>query len=403
MEIVVTTGRWKNDPASRTVVDYLNGHQADLSLTDAVLYYDFPAYADYESTLIRPDILLFSPRHGFFAIRSVDESLFRRSREGALELDAALGDFASNLYSRLIRSRDLRVSRTQTLVDIFPIIFTMNGQNAAALPSDGIESQVCGSLEAIGDFLNAKLREPLSAAAVAEIRSVVEGAKALTRPQRRVVEDPERQPLAAAMDTLEREIANFDQKQRHIALVDVGGPARIRGLAGSGKTVILAMKAAHLHLNDPEALILFTFYTKSLRATIKNLITRFYRHYSEADPDWKRVQIRHGWGGASVPGVYSDASRRAGATPLALSEAARLARRGQTAFGAACEQLLLSGAVKPYYDHVLIDEGQDFPDTFYKLCFNLAKGERDKKSIVWAYDELQDILNVKIRQPAASC
>jgi superfamily I DNA and RNA helicase len=399
MEIVVTTGRWKNDPASRTVVEYLERSQADLALTDAVLYYDFPAYADYESSLIRPDILLFSPRHGFLAIRSADESLFRRSKEGVSELDAALGDFTSNLYSRLIRSRELRVSRTQTVVDIYPIIFTMTRADAAALPQDGIESHVCGSLEAIGDFLKSKLREPFPADTVAEIRSVVEGAKALTRPQKRTVDDPQRQPLAAALDTLEREITNFDQKQRHIALVDVGGPARIRGLAGSGKTVILAMKAAHLHLNDPEAHILFTFYTKSLRATIKNLITRFYRHYSESDPDWKRVHIRHDWGGSVAPGVYSDASKRANMTPLALAEATRLAKRGQTPFGAACEQLLQSGAVKPYYDHVLIDEGQDFPDTFYKLCFRLAKGERDKKSIVWAYDELQDILKVKIRQP----
>ncbi|MDF5871354.1 hypothetical protein P4112_02365 [Pseudomonas aeruginosa] len=53
-----------------------------------------------------------------------------------------------------------------------------------------------------------------------------------------------------------------------------------------------------------------------------------------------------------------------------------------------------------YYDHILIDEGQDFPDGFYKLCFELAKGDRDKKNIVWAYDELQNILNVKMRSPA---
>ncbi|WP_410970394.1 hypothetical protein, partial [Salmonella sp. SAL4458] len=46
------------------------------------------------------------------------------------------------------------------------------------------------------------------------------------------------------------------------------------------------------------------------------------------------------------------------------------------------------------------DEGQDFPDGFYKLCFELAKGDRDKNNIVWAYDELQNILNVKMRSPA---
>jgi superfamily I DNA and RNA helicase len=146
-------------------------------------------------------------------------------------------------------------------------------------------------------------------------------------------------------------------------------------------------------------LILFTFFTKSLRATIKTLVTRFYRLSSDSDPDWKRVHIRHGWGGRTAPGVYSDACARSGRVPLKLPEANRLAGRGETAFGAACADLMNSGLVEPNYDHVLIDEGQDFPDSFYKLAFQLAKGDRDKKSVIWAYDELQDIMNVKIRQP----
>lgn len=397
MEIVVTTGRWTNDPSSREVVDYLRQKEGELSLTDAVLYYDFPAYADYETALIRPDILLFSPRHGFVALRFIDDSLFQRSAEDAAEVDAALGDFASNLHSRLLRSRSLRTSRTETVVSIQPVIFWMAAAQVA--PADGtFESRLCGSLESLRDLISEIEREPLSAEQISEVRSVVEGAKALSRPQKRTIEDAAAQPLAVAMQVLESEITNFDQKQRHIALVEVGGPARIRGLAGSGKTVILAMKAAHLHLNNPEAQILITFYTKSLRATIKALITRFYRHYSETDPDWKRLHIRHGWGGATTPGVYSDACRRSNQSPLTLPQATRAAKGAQTAFGAACEDLMRSN-VDPYYDHVLIDEGQDFPGEFYRLCYLLAKGERDKKSIVWAYDELQDILNVKIRQP----
>lgn len=399
MEIVVTTGRWRNDPASRSVVEYLRENEERLHLQAGVLYYDFPAYADYEATIIRPDILLFSPRHGFVAVRFYDDTLFQRSEESAADIDVALGDFSSNLYSRLLRSRELRSSRTQIILDIHPVIFLSAAAKAADVEGDELESRVCGSLEALAEYIESLDRDPLPAAAVAEVRSVVEGAKALSRPQKRIVEDPAKQPLAAAMAALEGEIANFDEKQRHIALVDVGGPARIRGLAGSGKTVILAMKAAHLHLNHPEAMILFTFYTKSLRATIKSMITKFYRHYSEKDPDWKRLHIRHGWGGATVPGVYSDACRRANRQPLKLPEANRLAKSGETAFGAACNQLISSGVVSAFYDHVLIDEGQDFPDSFYKLCFLLAKGGRDKKSIVWAYDELQDIMNVKIRQP----
>jgi superfamily I DNA and RNA helicase len=398
MEIVITTGRWKNDPASRSLVEYLRDNQTEFGLEEAILYYDFPAYADYETTLIRPDVLLLSPKHGFLAVRYFEQTLFKRSRETLSEIDSALADFTSNLYSRLLRSRELRVSRTQTVIDVHTAIF-VSSYEGGVLDETNIESKVCRSLEAISQYLQSIARTALSSQIIAEVRSVVEGAKALSRPQKRIIDDPQKKPLAVAMSTLEGEIANFDEKQRHVALVDVGGPARIRGLAGCGKTVILAMKAAHLHLNNPESLILFTFYTKSLRATIKNMITKFYRHYSETDPDWKRLHIRHGWGGASVPGVYSDACRRLNKAPLTFGEATRLAGRDATPFGAACDQLNQSGQVSAYYDHILIDEGQDFPDGFYRLCMHLAKGERDKKSIVWAYDELQDIMNVKIRQP----
>ncbi len=401
MEIVITTGRWKNDPASRSFVEYLQKNEGELGLTEAIIYYDFPAYIDYEAAIIRPDILLLSPKHGFVAVRFYDDTIFKRSSETISDIDAALGDFTSNLYSRLLRSRELRQTRTQTKIDIYPIIFLPILNKSHVLDVEQTESKICGSLEAVAQYLSSIAKEPLPSEIVEEVRSVVEGAKALSRPQKRVIEDPAKQPLAVAMTTLEREIANFDEKQRHIALVDVGGPARIRGLAGCGKTVILAMKAAHLHLNNPEALILFTFYTKSLRATIKSLITKFYRHYSETDPEWKRLHIRHGWGGSNVPGVYSDACRRLNRAPLTFTEANRLAGRGETPFGAACNQLNETGKMEPYYDHVLIDEGQDFPSEFYRLCYAIAKGDRDRKGIVWAYDELQDIMNVKIRQPDA--
>jgi len=269
-----------------------------LGLTEAVLYYDFPAYVDYEAEVNRPDILLFSPSHGFVAIRFVSDSLFLRSKESATTLDAGLNDFSSNLYARLLRSRDLRASRTKTLVDVFPVVFDVSSNGIES--TQDFESTIIRNFEEFDRFLSDARGETLQEATVSEIRSVVEGAKALSRPQKRVIENPDAQPLAVAMAKLEAEIANFDQKQRHIALVDVGGPARIRGLAGSGKTVILAMKVAHLHLNNPSATILITFFTKSLRATIKNLITKFYRHYSETDPDWKVIHIRHGWGGRTA-------------------------------------------------------------------------------------------------------
>lgn len=399
LDIIITTDRYKSDPHSRGLVEYVRANQAVLRIDDGVLYYDFPAYVDYETETTRPDVLLFSPRHGFCAVRFVDDSLFVRSNETLLGIDAGLNDFCSNLYSRLIRSRELRTSRTKAIIDVHPVIFDATKAREASVTA-GLESEVCTSYEQFADYLNGWVAGDISESAKAEARSVVEGAKALSRSTKRQIDNPEKQPLAVAMAKLEEEIANFDQKQRHIALVDVGGPARIRGLAGSGKTVILAMKVAHLHLNNPSAHILITFLTKSLRATIKNLITRFYRHYSESDPDWKVIHIRHGWGG-SLPGVYADTCRRLGVKPLNLGEAQSIARsRTSSAFDAICTKLLDEHPIRPYYDHVLIDEGQDFPASFYQLCYFLAKGSGDQKSIVWAYDELQDIMNVKIRQPS---
>ncbi len=399
LDIVVTTDRYHSDPISRSFIDYVRNNQKSLHVDSGVLYYDFPAYVDYETETTRPDILLFSPEHGFTAIRFVDDTLFVRSKESVEDIDRGLNDFCSNLYSRLIRSRELRVSRTKAIIDVHPLIFdTSNGQKATA-STEELESGTCSSYEQFAGLLEEWRTHAINAAAISEVRSVVEGAKALSRPTKRQIDDPVKQPLAVAMAALEAEIANFDQKQRHIALVDVGGPARIRGLAGSGKTVILAMKVAHLHLNNPSAKILITFLTKSLRATIKTLITKFYRHYSENDPDWKTIHIRHGWGGVSLPGVYSDACKRVGIRPLNLSDAQALARGRTSPFEAICANLLDTAVIKPFYDHVLIDEGQDFPVSFYKLCYQLANGQQDRKSIVWAYDELQDIMNVKIRQP----
>lgn len=48
----------------------------------------------------------------------------------------------------------------------------------------------------------------------------------------------------AVIKTIEKEIANLDQWQKAAAIESPEGPQRIRGLAGSGKTIVLALKAA---------------------------------------------------------------------------------------------------------------------------------------------------------------
>jgi superfamily I DNA and RNA helicase len=390
LDVIITTDRIRRDPIGRDLVQHLQESAEKLRIDDGVLYYDFPTYADYETVVHKPDSLLLSKRYGVVAVRIV------RGGDVVEPLDESLGQFCSILIGRLLKSRILRSDRSHLTFGVVPLLLIQGG---AIHAGDGAESEIATSFESLDEHLQGQeLTTPLGENAFAEARSVIEGAKALTRPQKRVVDDPNALPYAAALARLELEIANFDQQQRRAAIVTIPGPQRIRGLAGSGKTVILAMKAAHLHLTQPDHNILVTFYTRSLRAMLTNLITRFYRHYRDEDPDWNRIHIRHGWGGAKTPGVYADACRRHDEVPLNLMSAKRAAGNAEP-FDFACRALLQKANIAPYYHHTLIDEGQDFATGFYELCYALAIGERDDKSIIWAYDELQNILNIKIRSP----
>ncbi len=45
------------------------------------------------------------------------------------------------------------------------------------------------------------------------------------------------------------------------------------------------------------------------------------------------------------------------------------------------------------YDYCLIDEAQDFPTSFYRVCRQIVRRNR----VIWAYDDFQNILHVKMQ------
>ena len=72
----------------------------------------------------------------------------------------------------------------------------------------------------------------------------------------------------------------LDEEQRKVSMQIPSGPQRIRGLAGTGKTVILALKAALTHKEDDKLRILSVFNTQSMYNQIQDLITKYYTYGS---------------------------------------------------------------------------------------------------------------------------
>ena len=193
--------------------------------------------------------------------------------------------------------------------------------------------------------------------------------------------------------SLEDSIANLDSQQSAAVVETYEGVQRIRGLAGCGKTIVLALKVAYLHARHPDWSIAVTFNTRSLKKQFETLITTFVLEQANEEPDWDKIRILNAWGapgGASRTGIYYEFCRDHGVEYLDFGMAKD--RFGSdTAFEAACD-IALDGTkiFAPKYDAILVDEAQDFSPNFLLLCYEYLKAP---KRLVYAYDELQNLGN----------
>jgi len=197
----------------------------------------------------------------------------------------------------------------------------------------------------------------------------------------------------AKLKTLEDTIANLDTQQEKAVIRYHEGPQRIRGLAGSGKTIVLALKAAYLHALNPEWNIIVTYHTRSLKKLLTdNIETFFFEHKSER-PNWNKLRIIHAWGSRTAPGLYYEVCENYGIEYFDFKAAELLRNRTlqlkSTPFEMICKKALEEiKEFNPVYDAILVDEAQDLSSSFLKLCFNLLK---EPKRLIYAYDELQKL------------
>ncbi|MFR9700878.1 DEAD/DEAH box helicase [Aeromonas sanarellii] len=210
-----------------------------------------------------------------------------------------------------------------------------------------------------------------------------------------------RKPIAHKCDTVNDYIQKSlsrtfkqDRAQRQISMQLPNGPQRIRGLAGTGKTVVLALKTALTHFRFKDFKILYLFNTQSLYNQIEGLVRDYYTPEAGAIPNWDNIDILHAWGGASKPGLYYNLCVEYGLQPLTWNDV----RRSGDGLSVIYTDILnkIGDQLKGYYDVVLIDEAQDFPQPLFEVVYKITK---DPKRIIWAYDEFQSLRELKIREP----
>ncbi len=385
-DLIVTLPTFDDDHSTKQILDKIKDQFPG---EDAICFYMHPVVTT--PTGVTPELTMVSKSyepliirclpHQINEIESMDEESWtiggRTFDSPLLELE----DFAVVLKSKFDKDRTIRNRLKLVEVLALPLITKNDFENKF------------GAIKTNGYFIWAgdnnirkifqELAPPLDEFEWDTVKSIVQG----IRPLRSMpsIRPKQTSTLSDAIRILDRQIALLDAEQAKAALQIAPGPQRIRGLAGTGKTVLLTMKAANIHMRFPDKKILFTFNTQSLYNQVRRLISRFYRYNSDTDPDWDFLHVRHAWGGHTKPGVYYDLCARQGLRPYNFREARRMNRASP--FTICCNQVLQQ-EIEPEYDFILIDEAQDFNKKYFEILYRLSLSPHQ---IYWAYDELQSL------------
>ncbi|OHE72433.1 MAG: helicase [Verrucomicrobia bacterium GWC2_42_7] len=303
----------------------------------------------------------------------------------------AQDDSANKLESKLRNHKPLMKSRS-LLVPINVITFAPTLQTLPKVDNYSICNE--SNLNSYLNQLKWETSEVFEAlvAVIQTISTIRKGRK------KRVVQKEDSR--GAKLKKLEDSIANLDNLQGQAVIETVEGVQRIRGLAGSGKTIVLALKAAYMHAIHPDWKIAVTFNTRSLKGQFRQFINTFVIEQTNEEPDWDNLHIIHAWGapgGGERNGIYYSFCQTNSLE--CYDYATARAKFGPSMeFKGACDLALnqLEGTSNQLYDAILVDEAQDFPPSFLRLCYEILGTD---KRLVYAYDELQNLSSQSLPAP----
>ena len=160
-----------------------------------------------------------------------------------------------------------------------------------------------------------------------------------------------------------------------------------------------------MHIEHPDWQIAFVFYSRSLYDQALGLIESSYKQMlddPDAEPNWSNVSVMHAWGARERAGFYRKTALQANQRPLSVQDC-RNKNQGRNmspdaAFALVCGELEAhKDQIRPFYDAIVIDEGQDLPLSFYRLAYAALK---ETKRLYWGYDEAQGIGSLIIPTPS---
>ena len=370
-------------PGERKVFVALRDHLPE----DYLVYYDIPVDGRH------PDFIVVGPDLGLVILEVKDWRLNRiaeitadeiqlRRPEGSLTLKnpvRQVRDYMLRTVDVLKRRPRLRAGNQLCCGWGYGVVLPYLTREEAQRPSlfgPSLEEALGLGLVLTGEDLNSEVllnrlrglipahgtaHGPLAADQVDEIRSVL-------HPEVRVGWGATSEEIVRAMD----------REQERIARTLGDGHRLLRGVAGSGKTIVLVCRARHLRAQHPDWRILVVCFNRVLADSLRAAI---------AD-DQVEVSTFHAWctrqlkaAGVDVPpppgrGKQWDAYW-VETLPQLLSEAFDTAR-------------VPTGG----YQAILIDEGQDFADEWYRLLLRALDPEANRLFI--AFDSSQNIYQRRV-------
>lgn len=265
-------------------------------------------------------------------------------------------------------------------------------------------------LEEIDQIPPVQRGNPLSPEQWQLLLAVLGGTSVYRPPPRRVF--TQGRSRASILAQVRAKVIDFDWQQERIGKQIPPGPQRIRGIAGSGKTVLLCQKAAHMHLKHPDWDIAIVFFTRTLYDAIAQHLDRWLHRFSQGHLGYNahnpKLRLLQAWGAKEQPGLYTVLCQAAGVARLAVNDLDK--QKPNDALAQACHQLLQQTTIPQIFDAILIDEAQDllvddtepfgYKQPFYWMAYQAIRPihcqSPQLRRLIWADDEAQRLESQKI-------